>query len=1144
MRKQFLCLCAFLLVAAAINAQPLDKVDRIVPPDPEAGNLGKYGNYNLNLATGQIDISVPIYEMSGATINYPVSLSYDHQGMKAKERATSAGMNWNFNAAGVITKTVIGDDDDKPGTGYNSQYNTVASLQSSPAAYVPPNDSDPMFLAARGSRDLQPDLFSFSFGGRSGKFFYNPAEAVYYTMPFSKLRIEKMAIPGGGGYNFKVTDEQGYQYLFEQSTTTSFVSSSFSTASGDAIPGSNVSTSAYKAQWYLSSILAPDNNTEFTFEYIDDEMPNDPAINSYTRKYLANSPGCTGCAGNTSSTMTVADNISTTTEILAGNLLVSKISSPFEDMLISYGSRTDGSKRIDQVRLLKKDNTEKQKWKFHHSYYTGGGQLKLDSLILFSGTTKINGYNFEYNGNDLPNLSALSDHWGFFKGGTSTYPKIWYNSQYIGTADKSPLLSATAGGILKKIYYPTGGYTEFEFELNDYSKYKGNIVVNDPIYANMSKSLTRKTTEHGVGESTTTFQLTEGQVVTFSSSRDNCNCVWPTNGTQCIGPSAVSIFVTGTTTTGISISHNLNGAQQQQTYEFDIELSPGTYTLHVITDESMDCGKVKANYKVVTGNLKKDIAGGLRIKRIKNYSLTDEVNIRRFAYTDADEPDRSSGSITARPEYVYTTTFKKDCNSGGSFPTSCSYNENYVNLSMEPIYNLYFSNGSPIAYSRVIESIGENNEGGYIDHRFSMSNDNLGSTFPYANNTAFFWRRGLPLRKLYYTSTGTLQREELNSYTFEPSVNYKEIKGLKAGFRKYGMTTTLDIQINWDMMSYISQWYYLSEQTTKTYGSTGSTPVTEVTNYFYDNPAHIQPTRVQTANSDGSIRQVRTTYPQDYSPTSGSSDPMINALYKMLQKNIIATPVQQVSSIIRNGAETITAANLGTFKEFATDRIYAGKSYQLEIPAPVAYTALSTVSGNVFNMDSRYTPKVEYAAYNSKGKLVQALDETNRSYTITYGYNNLLPLSYTKNALPNQVYYNGFEESTMGVSSTAKYGRSGYSGIFQVPSGALAAGSYQLSWWQYNSSNWEYKMQNISYNGSGSIPVGNGNIMDEVTLRPAASTSTTISYDPGIGVISKAQDNGNGLKFNFDDMGRLMMIRDHNNNILKSNSYLYQGQQQ
>lgn len=1126
----------FSLFCCALNSiaqnQRMDKIDRIIPPDPESGNLGRYGNYNFNLATGQVDISIPIYEVKGSTINYPLSLSYDHQGMRPEERATSAGLNWNFQAAGVITKTVIGDDDDKPGVGYNDRYGDIATLQSSSADYTPANTNDAMFKAASGTIDLQPDIFSFSFGNRSGKFFYDPASDSYYTMPYSALSIKTKPIPGGGGYYFVVTDEQGYQYLFERVLkTTIFSDGTYGTAS----------SSNYQSQWYLTLILTPDDNVEMTFEYIDDNMINDPTIISRSKQYLAPSVGCPLCPGS-SQTLIFESNVLYYTEVLAASLLISKIKSPFEDVEIAYASRTDESQRIDEIKVKKKDNTELQKWKFYHSYYTGGNKLRLDSLALFSDQAKIKGYIFGYNGTSCPSKTVGRDAWGFAGNGTDqSFPRIWYTDQYIGDVSQSASYQRTSDGILTSITNPTGGRTEFDFELNDYGHIThGNIDINEPVYSSQSTHLTRRTQVSGIGTSTATFQIQEAQVVTFNSSRDNCDCVWPSNGTQCIDPSEVSIWLTGPST-----NINLNGAQQQQSYNFYYNLQPGTYTLHVQTNANKDCGKVTAHYDNVTGYTKKETSGGLRIKQLRSYDLLGGIDKRTFTYIDKDDAARSSGHAALRPRYIYNTTSVIPCNVTlpPAPPTYCESIKNTVNFSQESNYSLYYSNESPVCYERVVETIGENGAGGYIDHRFSKPLENFGSTFPFITATPAFWKYGKLLSKYYFSNTNELKKEEINQYTFDLQNNYHEIKGLKAGFKSHGLTSPLQIVINWDINSYISQWCYLNKTTIKTYPDDGSPPVVVEKSYFYDNTAHIQPSRISTVNSNAVTNIVRSKFAADYVSPGASGDIMVNALSEMLTKNMIAVPIEQTESVIRNGQEYITRSNLGVFKEFTTGKVYPWEGYQLEISNPISFLSLSSVSANSFIKDSRFKKRIEYTAYNAKGKLMQANDETNRNFSIKYGYNDVLPVIYAKNAAANQVYYEGFEEMTSGTSTTSKYGQKGFNGPFTINGVLLTTGSYQLSYWQWDGASWQYITQSINHNGSSPISINVNYVIDEVCIRPISSDVSTVNYDPSLGVTGKTADNGGGLKFDFDNTGRLIRIRDHKNNILKQYSYQFQGAQ-
>lgn len=110
------------------------------------------------------------------------------------------------------------------------------------------------------------------------------------------------------------------------------------------------------------------------------------------------------------------------------------------------------------------------------------------NLLAVENGTYVNGswrpensYKFEYNSFDeLPYyLSRAIDHWGYYKG--TKYSNSFFS---VNESDKYALHYDTRKpdadflqiGSLKKVVYPTGGYTEFKFEPHSYSSY-----VNDKL---------------------------------------------------------------------------------------------------------------------------------------------------------------------------------------------------------------------------------------------------------------------------------------------------------------------------------------------------------------------------------------------------------------------------------------------------------------------------------------------------------------------------------------------------------------------------------------------------------------------------------------------------------------------------------------
>src|SRR5579871_4530800 len=64
------------------------KAKSVVPPSPEAADLGRYGNVPVSLFTGTPKVSIPIYELKGSSLSMPISLSYNSSGYKPQDIAT------------------------------------------------------------------------------------------------------------------------------------------------------------------------------------------------------------------------------------------------------------------------------------------------------------------------------------------------------------------------------------------------------------------------------------------------------------------------------------------------------------------------------------------------------------------------------------------------------------------------------------------------------------------------------------------------------------------------------------------------------------------------------------------------------------------------------------------------------------------------------------------------------------------------------------------------------------------------------------------------------------------------------------------------------------------------------------------------
>eukprot|EP01133_Synstelium_polycarpum_P011244 gene11244-13124_t len=1080
--KQYLSICrhnvliciSLSLFCFSLKAQNVPvEITNIVPPSSEVSKLGTFGGFTKKLSTGQVDVNVPIHIVEGNSLKYPINIIYDPAGIQVKSRATSVGLNWTFGGVGVITKTVIGSPDEEPTYGYNSSY--VYGGQFRGVVYTPTDlINDPVLQTALGGKDMEPDIFSFSFNGRGGKFYYNPETNQYYTMPYSKLAISRSTMGPGGA--FQITDEKGYVYVFDKPVDTH---NDFGTS-----PFNNDKSVTYTSQWYLSKVYAPDGNQEFSFEYLEDHLVAEQLGTSQTYTYLYSGSG--SC---------VTGNTSTIMPLIGG----------------TTGYSNDESMQLDSISFSK-NGVQNQYWKLFHSYYQNANKLKLDSIGQYAGGKRESSYKFEYD--------------------TSPIPAI--DKQYIGNASREPVFNNAKAGILTKVIYPTGGSSEFTYELNDYgSSTRPGNEEKEPIIQNIQKSLNRRYSTDGAGTSTLTFTLEKSEVMTFTSYRDNCN-----NGSSPCSNDPNTTEIKLTTFNG---SWSLNGPNKKSTTTV-LELLPGTYTVNITVGEILEYGRVSFSLPSITGYNYKIAAGGLRIKKLINYDpVTNQSNIKKYEYTVKGAVDRSSGTILSKPNYVYTTQNGQACNSGtGTTLPNCMGWQTLVTVTSQSNNELFFSEGSPVAYTRVIEYIGENGEGGSVEHLFSFSQDEITRGFPFPVPSSRSWRRGLPQKTTYLTAAGDTTHKEINEYYFEPTLNRNQVIGYKTGLYKYCPAMASAIEINIGQMDYTSEWFYLKKNVKTIYGSSGLAQTSDVTEYFYDNPQHIQTTRTKHTLSNDKFNVTHFKYPLDYTISSNTTDAASKALYKMQTKNMIEYPVEQTECVDNAGQETIRKSDLFLYNEFADNHIYSSKQYEFVSETPAAYSPLTTSQNGVLNFNSNYQFRVEASKYNPQGKRMEFINNAGLKKSVIYHSNGLLPIAFINNAAANQVYYNGFEESTLPTMSTiSKYGKKSNNGIYVVPGSAVISGVYTKCWWEQVGGVWVYNAIPFTHNGSDNIVFGTGNLIDNLAVYPQEAELTSYDYDLSEGLLNKVNANGNGIQFKYDSMLRLKAITDQGGNIIKAYDYHY-----
>lgn len=214
----------------------------VEPQTPTAASLGKYGDFPISYFTGTANVSIPIYSLSSRNLILPITLDYETSGVLVNNLPTWAGQNWTLNVGGVITRAQHGQPDEFK---YSSSAVNVDYLNQRKnyfeAYYILPtflNKNDDYALVKNNAnsnlapiKDLAPDIFSFHFLDKFGKFFLgndgnwkvqsdDNLEIIFDYKDASNFSAPFIAdFPRGGSqpktiYGFKIRDDQGNIYQF------------------------------------------------------------------------------------------------------------------------------------------------------------------------------------------------------------------------------------------------------------------------------------------------------------------------------------------------------------------------------------------------------------------------------------------------------------------------------------------------------------------------------------------------------------------------------------------------------------------------------------------------------------------------------------------------------------------------------------------------------------------------------------------------------------------------------------------------------------------------------------------------------------------------------------------------------------------
>lgn len=424
----------------------------IVPPNPDAAALGKYGEIPVSLYTGTPNITIPLYEITRA-VNVPISLSYYASGVKVDDIASMVGLGWVLNAGGVITRSVHGIADEGSGgiqtldgrTKYN-QYITNAMTLTEKQTYER--------LVLAGGYDTEPDEYYYNFNGRSGKLVFDAMNQPF-LVNHEKLKI---VVDAAG---FIITDEQGTKYHFTEKENTKPSTYCFD---------KSVSETSVSA-WYLSKIQ-PLVGRSIDFSYLTrSNITYTQGLNQTARYYKEAGAYCT-------------DDVQAPCKSVyrATVKQLQTITFDLGAIHFNYEQRDDLGFGWYRLKDLQVNNTNDLVIKKVELVYQYDSHPQPQRYVLkeVKETTDPSAapirYLFDYyNFESLPVRNDFAqDHWGYFNNNTAStlIPELPLSRTGITWADRSPDADKTKYGMLTKITYPTAGYTVFDYEAHDFGYVK------------------------------------------------------------------------------------------------------------------------------------------------------------------------------------------------------------------------------------------------------------------------------------------------------------------------------------------------------------------------------------------------------------------------------------------------------------------------------------------------------------------------------------------------------------------------------------------------------------------------------------------------------------------------------------------------
>lgn len=1127
---------------------------------PNSASLGKFGNYPVSYYTGVPDISIPLYSIKAGNVDLPISLSYHASGIKVSEISSWVGLGWSLQFGGQITRRMMGGKADEDVNGYlGGRLKTVGQINTAIDA-----THDYLTNVDNGYYDTEPDIFSYSFPGKGGKFFFNSLNGYKPSLiPYAPISIKTV----GTGLNigFNILDEQGNNFSFgTQERTQSYRSGIES-----------YSTSAWMLDKVISSNLRDTVDFTYKSQYVDaghDDM--DTWV--VEDQAQATAPYCS-YSGNAYSSITSSLTSSNTTEDLISEINFKNGKVKF---ILSAADREDnrqGVKKLDSVKVYNYNSLSKtfdiqKSYRFYQSYFIQGTnintkRLRLDSLDLVDNTGKmVERYRYSYNTSVvLPEVNSKSrDYWGYYNGkpNNTLIPQQSISFENcagcaatnvtIGstvTDGRQPDSTYNQACILKRISFPTGGYTDFMYESNRYLdgtfslKLGGGLRIKtitsypDQLSAPIVKNYKYGDSEKGYGRANFDWST-----YYWNTTQNYRYFFYFNTGNGVVGTKRVRTYIS-------------NPTMDMEGWD-GVSVTYPTVTEYM-GDKSSNLGKTVFQFQ--------DQADGTRNVMVKPYRLSHFYNrgqlLSKSVYKSNSNAsynliESEANSYTAFPVSSYDAVglvvMKTMINDGSS--TGIRYPSSELPSDQN---SWSFANYSIESDDNYLISTSKNTYDPSDETKYVTTNTN--ST--YGNIT-----HQQPTKVTVTDSKGNTQ-----STNYKYPADYVPAPGSSSGSTVLDNMLTQNIQAN-PIESYSN---LLAGATTTVTGGqitlykqlpSGATvpdqqrkldvgsPLTDFVPLKFVNNQAVADSRYRTIGSYDSYDDKANILQY----TSGNA-PSVSVLWNKSK----TLPIAQItnskynqqtstSTSVKSGTISYNSSNYGQAQTLNFSVNLAGTiSLKMSFGgAPGSTTAAANYSYSLTGPSARSGSLCISADGSCSNSAIDFTSMPTGNYTLTTTYNSntagtTVNINCSYPALQvnfsefKEFYAEDFEEDAGASAVKPHTGLKGNFGrSFSVPFALPNARAYLIGWSQWDGTKWVYNQE--AYTGSKVF--ASTVYVDDIRVFPADGQITTYTYLPLVGITSSIDTKGMTSYYEYDSAQRLLNIKDQNGNILKNYDYHFKGQ--